>query len=118
MEKERRRRQVREANRRYRARHRERWLAIRRRSELKCRYGITPEERTALLVAQGHKCASCKNPLTLGNVDHCHTSGMVRGIICHGCNIAIGHANDDPTRLRRMAAYLEKNMRLPRKVTR
>jgi hypothetical protein len=41
-------------------------------------------------------------------VDHCHTSGRIRGFLCHDCNLAIGKAKDDPNLLRKMAEYLEK----------
>lgn len=79
-------------------------------------YGITDLEYRALLEKQHGKCAVCGNGETqMGNggkvrnlgVDHCHDTGKIRGLLCHNCNVAIGHAQDDPALLRRMAAYLE-----------
>ena len=38
--------------------------------------------------------------------DHCHNTGAFRGWICFNCNVLLGHANDDPELLERLAAYL------------
>jgi hypothetical protein len=39
-------------------------------------------------------------------VDHCHRTGKVRGVICQGCNKALGFIKDRPETAERMAAYL------------
>ena len=39
-------------------------------------------------------------------VDHCHQTKAIRGLLCHKCNIALGHMNDNPEQLERAAAYL------------
>ena len=81
-----------------------------RRAKLKYKYGITPEEYDRLLSEQAGGCAICggtngKKPLY---VDHDHITGQVRGLLCHGCNVAIGHMKDDASLLRRAAVYLER----------
>ena len=40
--------------------------------------------------------------------DHCHTLGHPRGWLCRRCNLTLGHVNDDPGRLRKLIAYLER----------
>jgi hypothetical protein len=73
-------------------------------------YGLTPQQYDAMLAAQDGKCAACSDALTPGkatHVDHCHATGRVRGILCNGCNTALGHAQDDPSRLRALADYLD-----------
>jgi hypothetical protein len=86
------------------------------RSRLK-RYGLTLETYTALYEQQGCACAICKQPLKLRNtqedrtlnthVDHCHTTGKVRGLLCSGCNLGLGHFKDDHERLTSAIAYLK-----------
>lgn len=79
-------------------------------------FGIGLVEYEAMLAAQNGTCAICRRPerdTHLGNlrflsVDHCHGSGAIRGILCGGCNKALGLFGDDPELLRKAAAYLER----------
>lgn len=75
-------------------------------------YGITLDEFNAMLVSQGGRCAICRTDTPGGkgqfNVDHCHGTGRVRGILCERCNRRLlAAAGDDPELLRRAADYLE-----------
>lgn len=83
--------------------HREVWLR---------RYGLTVEQFDALLEQQSGGCAICRTTTvpTRGNwhVDHCHETGRVRGILCHGCNVALGHLKDRIDLLEAAIAYLRK----------
>jgi len=92
--------------------------AIYRRAKLHKKYGISVGQYDKLLVAQHGVCAICNRPETLKTaagdavcrlaVDHDHATGTVRGLLCNACNAALGFADDDPTRLRALAAYLER----------
>lgn len=78
----------------------------------KARYGLAGEEFQQMLEAQGGKCAVCGTSEWGGakgtpHVDHDHTTGTVRGLLCNHCNLALGHAKDNPNLLREMANYLE-----------
>jgi hypothetical protein len=78
---------------------------------LKHAYGITLDQRDAMLLAQGGVCAVCqaeKSGQRDWHTDHCHTSGAVRGILCHGCNTALGLFKDNPTTLASAITYLGK----------
>jgi len=72
------------------------------------KYGVTPAHYDELLKQQGGLCAICKQP---GKkrlaVDHDHVSGQVRGLLCSGCNIGLGHFRDSTSQLRAAAEYLE-----------
>ena len=73
---------------------------------LRHRYDMAPEEFAALLAKQGGGCAICGGIDRL-HVDHCHDTGVVRGILCGLCNIMLGHARNTADVLRRAIAYLE-----------
>ncbi len=73
-------------------------------------YGITLEEYEALLEKQGGVCAICEKVCSSGRnlaVDHAHTVGIVRGLLCMKCNRSLGGFDDDPGLLLRGVAYLE-----------
>lgn len=73
--------------------------------------GATPEVKEALVASQGGACAICGDVTTL-YVDHCHASGLIRAALCRSCNLALGMAKDDPSRLRKMAEYLETHRKV------
>lgn len=72
------------------------------------RYGIAADVYEAMVIEQDGKCAICRqpDPRRLLSVDHNHKTGKVRGLLCHSCNVMIGHAKDNPTLLETAAAYL------------
>ena len=66
------------------------------------------EDYRRMLSKQNGACAICKqvSQETLA-IDHCHTTGKVRGLLCRKCNTGLGNYDDEPSRLREAAAYLE-----------
>jgi hypothetical protein len=98
----------------YRAQNRERTRAVKRAWRYRTNYGLTLDDFEALYVAQQGQCAICDKPLDKDptgakhstNVDHDHQTGEVRGLLCSGCNFAIGVFNDQPERLHKAANYL------------
>ncbi len=78
-------------------------------SRLKHQYGITLQQRDALLDAQDGLCAICKSPNDSKldwHTDHCHATGKVRGVLCHHCNLMLGHARDNSDVLANAIKYL------------
>jgi hypothetical protein len=97
---------------RWREQNRDKYLASLKKADLKRHYGLTQEQWNKLFTDQGSKCAACRSTdpkVKTGkwSTDHCHTTGKVRGILCNGCNTALGHAEDKPATLRALASYLE-----------
>lgn len=77
----------------------------RRAANLKFRYGLSLADYDALLIRQGGGCAICGTPSDL-HVDHDHATGRVRGLLCRGCNIGVGHFADDSHRVAAASLYL------------
>lgn len=68
-------------------------------------YGLTgPQVET--LLARG-ACAICGEAARL-HVDHCHSTGAVRGVLCGPCNVALGHFRDRPELMERAADYVRR----------
>lgn len=85
-----------------------------REHNLRSKFGITIEDWNKLFNSQGKCCAVCKsvhpkNKRDLWHVDHQRDPFKVRGILCHHCNLALGHCNDDPLVLRGLADYVERS---------
>lgn len=73
-------------------------------------YGISSEEYWKIYEAQGGKCAICQRATGVRkklSVDHCHKTGVVRGLLCGSCNRdVLGHLRDDTEALQRAITYL------------
>jgi hypothetical protein len=81
---------------------------------LKLRYNITYEDYEKILEDQNYCCAICGeeengNSRTSGRlfVDHCHSTGKVRGLLCSRCNHGLGHFRDNPNLLNNAIQYLK-----------
>lgn len=68
--------------------------------------GVDPVE-AELLFQNKKRCAICKRTNKL-HVDHCHSSGNLRGVLCQKCNMALGLLNDDVELLAKAIDYLNK----------
>jgi|DEB0MinimDraft_3_1074331.scaffolds.fasta_scaffold60946_3 hypothetical protein len=89
-----------------------------RKSNIKTKYGITEEQFLRMLEEQDHKCAICEKDLivdimensyeTRPNIDHCHTTGKIRGMLCTQCNTGLGKFYDNPELLAKAIEYLNK----------
>ena len=81
--------------------------------DIKRKYGITLAEYEALLKSQNEKCAICDKHIsefkTRFHVDHCHTSGKVRSLLCVNCNHGIGAFFEDLKLLEKAAEYIKKH---------
>lgn len=77
-----------------------------RASYVKRTYGLTADDVAAILAVQGGVCPGClRRPK---DIDHCHKTDEVRGVLCGTCNRRIlPSARNDPAILRRLADYLE-----------
>ncbi len=76
---------------------------------LRKKYGITLEQYNNMLQQQDNACAVCKEtPVKQRlHVDHNHTTGKVRGLLCQACNTSIGKLKENPELIRALALYVE-----------
>lgn len=129
---------------RYRRRHlmlcrrrgRDSYFKTQRRSqrirELKRKFGLSETGYAALETKQKGLCAICKQPETALHlrspdsrkhtlqrlsVDHDHTTGRIRGLLCKRCNAGLGHFADDPSCLQAAVAYLMAQTRQAKRYT-
>lgn len=73
------------------------------------KYGISLEDYNLLLEKQNNCCAVCKDIPTKQklHVDHNHSTGKIRGLLCQACNVSIGKMKESPALLRALAEYIE-----------
>jgi Recombination endonuclease VII len=79
--------------------------------DLMRRYGISRDQAVEFWDSQGRCCKSCKTPTPQpphrnSVIDHRHSDGKVRGILCHGCNTALGLLREDPKAIEGLLTYL------------
>lgn len=70
--------------------------------------GLTKEDYIAKIAASNGLCECCGEPYAKPSVDHCHTSGIIRGVLCQACNSGIGQFKNSADRLRKAADYLDR----------
>lgn len=88
------------------------------------KFGISLEDYKGKLLAQNGVCAICEKPEIMVlhgkvktlSVDHDHTTGEVRDLLCSFCNSMLGYGQDNPEILRKAADYLERHKGAGQKV--
>lgn len=83
------------------------------------RYGITEQKYLEMFTKQSGLCAICKKseidsfkkdgPIKRLSVDHDHTTGKVRGLLCGQCNHGLGNFKDNIELIEKAKLYLEKS---------
>lgn len=94
----------------WRARSPDKWKRNWRRSLLKVKFDMTEQQYEELLVKQQYVCAICSKPdKQYLAVDHNHSTGGIRGLLCSRCNLGLGHFFDDTELLSSALSYLEQH---------
>lgn len=78
-----------------------------KRRHLKQKYGITPEHVEAMRQKQGGRCAICERSTSRLFVDHCHTKGHVRALVCQTCNTFLGWYEKKADTILKFQKYIE-----------
>lgn len=88
---------------------------LRSQSNRRSKYGLKPGELEAMHASQDGLCAICPAELALTGrkgvacVDHDHTTGKVRGLLCRACNVQVGFLEKDTTRALAGVEYILKH---------
>ncbi len=78
--------------------------------DLQKAYGLTLVDYRAMVAAQAGVCAICTKPCSRSlSVDHCHTTGKIRGLLCIACNKGLGFFKDSTDLLAAAAGYLQRD---------
>jgi hypothetical protein len=85
-----------------------------RENHYQLKYGISPAEYDRMLAEQGGGCKICGSAESKRKgqrlmVDHCHSTGKVRGLLCNPCNAAIGLLGDNISHLQSAIEYLTEH---------
>jgi hypothetical protein len=94
---------------RYKKRFPEKVASHNRRSNWRIK-GLDQDACEAALAAFKGACEICGSPTSQAKhdwtIDHCHKTMKIRGVLCHHCNLLLGHAKDDPRILLAAVEYL------------
>lgn len=79
----------------------------------KVKYGISKSEIENIWKKQGEACPICGKKKEVSgkrfHIDHCHTTGKIRGLLCSKCNMGIGIFDEDLDRIQNAINYLSKS---------
>lgn len=73
------------------------------------RYGLTKADYDRMCAEQDGRCAICKGQFDTLCIDHCHSTGVVRKLLCMKCNSALGMLKDNLVAAKNLVAYLEQH---------
>ncbi len=76
---------------------------------LKNTYGIDASDKRLLISKQRETCANtgCDTRVDIkSSLDHNHTTGKVRGVLCNPCNVSLGQLGECPARIAGLLTYL------------
>jgi hypothetical protein len=93
----------------YKAKFNSKWF---RDAQYRKKYNLSAEQYDQMRDSQENKCCICKKDLAADrqpSVDHCHSTGKVRGILCNNCNAGLGFFNDNKDSLLAAVEYLSKS---------
>lgn len=86
--------------------------------QVRHKYGITGPERLQILIDQGNNCKICginvefkgryAKKRNYAVLDHCHTNGHIRGVLCNECNVGLGVFKDNIDTLLNAIIYLKE----------
>jgi hypothetical protein len=71
------------------------------------KFKLTEQQYAELM--NNNNCEICSRVLEKKCIDHCHSTNIVRGVLCNNCNTALGLVGDNVSVLEEMIKYLQKH---------
>jgi Recombination endonuclease VII len=81
----------------------------RKKYKLKNYYGLTTEEFSSMVLEQNNKCKICECEMKSTQIDHNHSTGKVRGLLCRNCNTSLGLLKENTKVLYNMISYINND---------
>lgn len=89
----------------------------RRKYELRSKFNMSVDDYFEMYEEQDGRCKICYDRQHSYRahlaIDHCHKTGIIRGLLCNSCNVGIGNLKDSPKVLKRAIAYIKKFGKIP-----
>ncbi len=85
--------------------------AVDKRRHLKQKYGLSPQQVEEMRERQDGRCAICERRTTRLFVDHCHTKGHIRALLCQTCNTFLGWYEKKANTILRFQRYIDAHRR-------
>ena len=84
-----------------------------RKARIKHLYGLDIDDYMRMIEEQFWECAICGAAIdfTSAHVDHCHRTKKVRALLCHNCNVGLGHFGHSWSRLAKACQYILKHLK-------
>jgi len=82
-----------------------------RKYKLRTVFGLTPQDYDDMLAEQDGRCGICQQKVGDKRlcIDHSHTTGQIRGLLCHHCNVALGLFKDSTESLVRAIEWVSRS---------
>ena len=77
--------------------------------QLKRDYNLTLDQYNKMLSDQNGCCKICDTKMTKPHVDHCHTTGKVRALLCINCNSSLGQLKEDTKIMQKLIEYVKEH---------
>ena len=85
---------------------RERRKLLNSHAHMKRKYGLTTEQFSAMITEQDNRCKICTCEMEDPQIDHNHSTGKIRGLLCKPCNMSLGLLKEDINSLYNMISYI------------
>jgi len=93
----------------YRVKNKEAIYQSNKKYFLKKRYNLTLDQYNKMLSDQNNCCKVCDIKMISPHVDHCHTTGKVRALLCNNCNTGLGKLKEDTKIMQKLIEYVKEH---------